>query len=77
MVRQIWDESLPYVQHNYNWALHISTNHIPFQVGLGFQPLCPIDVVMPFAATQADSAHIQSKVSKAKNFIEGIQHIHQ
>jgi len=72
-----WDESLPYVQHSYNRALHSSTNHSPFQVGLGFQPLCPIDVAMPFAATQADSAHIQSEVSKANNFIERIQHIHQ
>jgi hypothetical protein len=44
-----WDESLPYVQHNYNQALHSSTSHNPFQVGLGFQPLCPIDVAMPFA----------------------------
>eukprot|EP00253_Pinus_taeda_P033938 PITA_33938 len=28
-----WDESLPYVQHNYNRALHSSTGHNPFQVG--------------------------------------------
>ena len=63
-----WDESHPYVRHNYNRAL---------QVGLGFQPLCPIDVAMPFAATQADSAHIQSEVSKENSFIERIQHIRQ
>ena len=68
-----WDESLPYVQHSYNRALHSSTNHNPFQVGLGFQPLCPIDVAMPFAATQADSAHIQSEVSKENSFIEHIR----
>ena len=67
-----WDESLPYVQHSYNWALHNSTNHIPFQVGFGFQPLCPINVAMSFAATQADSAHIQSEFSKANSFIEHI-----
>jgi hypothetical protein len=30
------DESLPYVQHNYNQALHSSTSQNPFQVGLGF-----------------------------------------
>jgi hypothetical protein len=59
-----WDESLPYVQHNYNRALHSSTGHNPFQVGLGFQPLCPIDVAIPFAATQVDSAHVQSEADK-------------
>jgi hypothetical protein len=31
-----WDESLPYVQHSYNEALHSSTGHSPFKVGLGF-----------------------------------------
>jgi hypothetical protein len=49
-----WDESLPYVQHSYNRALHSSTDHNPFQVGLGFHPLCPIDVAIPFATTHAD-----------------------
>ena len=72
-----WDESLPYVQHSYNQALHSSIGHSPFQVGLGFQPLCPIDVAMPFAATQADSAHVQFEVDKASSFIERIQHIGQ
>jgi len=46
-----WDEILPYVQHNYNRALHSSTGHNPFLVGLGFQSLCPIDVAIPFEAT--------------------------
>jgi len=41
-----WDESIPCVQHIYNRALHISTGYNPFQVGLGFQPLCPIDVAI-------------------------------
>jgi hypothetical protein len=53
-----WDESLPYVQHSYNRALHSSTSHSPFQVGFGFQPLCPIDIAMPFVATQEDSTHV-------------------
>ena len=72
-----WDESLPYVKHIYNQALHSSTDHNPFQVGLGFQPLCPIDVAIPFAATHVDSAHVQSKAAKANKFIEHIQHICQ
>jgi hypothetical protein len=72
-----WDESLPYVQHSYNRALHSSTSHNHFQVGLGFQPLCPIDVAMPFVATQEDSAHVQSEADKANKFIDHIQHICQ
>ena len=32
---------------------------------------------MPFAATQADSAHVQSEVDKVNSFIERIQHICQ
>jgi len=56
---RMWDEILPYVQHIYSKALHSSTCHSPFQVGLSFKPLCPIDVAIPFAATQVDSAHIQ------------------
>jgi hypothetical protein len=72
-----WDESLPYVQHNYNRALHSSTDHSPFQVGLGFQPLGPIDVALPLATTQAESSHVQSEADKATRFIERIQHIRQ
>jgi hypothetical protein len=72
-----WDESLPYVQHNYNKALHSSTDHSLFQVGLGFQPMGPIDVALPLATTHTDSSHVQSKANKATRFIERIQHIRQ
>ena len=37
-----WDDNLPYVQHNYNRAIHNSTGHNPFQVGLGFQHWAPL-----------------------------------
>jgi hypothetical protein len=65
-----WDESLPYVQHSYNRAIHSSTNHNPFQVGLGFQPLGPMDVALPLASTQEESSHAQTKADKATRFIE-------
>jgi len=64
-----WDEILPYVRNNYNKDLHNSIGHNPFQLGLGFQPLFPIDVAIPFAATQVDSAHVQAEVNRDKIFI--------
>jgi hypothetical protein len=72
-----WDESLPYVQHIYNRAIHSSTDHNPFQVGLGFQPLGPMDVALPLMTTQEDSSHAPTRADKATWFIERIQHIRQ
>jgi len=46
-------------------------------VGLGFQPLCPIDVAMAFAVTHTNSAHVQSETNISTSFIEHIQHIRQ
>ena len=67
-----WDESLPYVQHSYNRALHSSTGHNPFQVGLGFQPLGPIDVALPLAVTSTDSSPTPNEAEKSTWFIEWI-----
>jgi hypothetical protein len=70
-----WDESLPYVHHSYNMALHSSTNYIPFQVGPRFKPLGPIDVALPLETTQTDSSHVHYETNKATKFIEQIRHI--
>jgi hypothetical protein len=72
-----WDASLPYVQQNYKKSLDSSIDHSPFQVGLGFQPLSPIDVAPPLASTQEESSHAQYEVEKATKFIERIHHIRQ
>jgi hypothetical protein len=72
-----WDDSLPNVHHNYNMALHSSTNHSPFQVGMGFHPLGPIDVALPLTTTQEESFHVHSDAEKATKFIERIQQICQ
>ena len=72
-----WDESLPYVQHIYNQALHNSTSHNPLQECLGFQPPTPIDVTLPLASTHKESSHAQDEADKATLFFEGVQHICQ
>jgi hypothetical protein len=46
-------------------------------VGLGFQPLRPIDVALPLAVTLTDSSPAPTKTDKATRFIEQIQHIRQ
>ena len=70
-----WDDNLPYVKHNYNKSLHISTGHNPFWVGLGFHPLGPIDVALPLASTQDDSSHAHTEAEKYTDFIEKIHRI--
>ena len=72
-----WDESLPYVQHNYNMALHSSNSHRTFQVGFGFQPLGPIDVALPLSTTMTESSHVHYENDKATRFIEWIHYILQ
>jgi hypothetical protein len=72
-----WDEIIPYVQHSYKISLNISTGHNPFQVGLGFQALGPMDVALPLVTTSTDSLPAPTEDDKASRFIEWIQHIHQ
>jgi hypothetical protein len=72
-----WDESLPYVENIYKKSIHTSTDHIPFQVGLVFQELGPMDVALPLATTQEDSSHAPTGDEKDTRIIERIQHIFQ
>jgi hypothetical protein len=46
-------------------------------MGLGFQPLGPIDVALPLDTAQAESSPDQSVIDKATRFIERIQYICQ
>jgi hypothetical protein len=67
-----WDESLPYVKHSNNRALHSSTGHSPFQVGLGFQQLGPIDVELSLAVNLIESSPAPTEADKTARFIEWI-----
>jgi hypothetical protein len=49
----------------------------PFKWAWDSSHYVPIDIAIPFVATQEDSAHVQSKENKENNFIEYIQHIRQ
>ena len=53
-------------------ALHRSSGRNSFQVGLGFQPLCLIDVAIPHVTTQTKSTYVLSEADKATRFIEHV-----
>jgi hypothetical protein len=72
-----WDNNIPYFQHNYKISIHSSTDHNPFQVGLQFQPLGPMDVALPLASTQEEPYHAHIEADKATRFIEQINYICQ
>jgi hypothetical protein len=46
-------------------------------VGLGFQPLGPIDVALLLAVTSTDSSPTPTKADKSTRFIETIHQIFQ
>lgn len=72
-----WDERFPYVQHTYNRDLHNLTICQTFKVGLGFQPLFPIDLTIPLVVIQETSNDVQSNVNKDNIFIECIPQLCQ
>ena len=69
-----WDESLPYVQHSYNRAIHSSTSHNPFEVCLGYQPLAPIDVSIPIMQSNQVPC-LDKEKEKAMRFIDKIHQL--
>jgi hypothetical protein len=71
-----WDESLAYVQHSYNRAIHSSTGHNPFEVCLGYQPLAPIDVSIPVMQSNLVPC-LDKEKDKAMRFIDKIHHLQQ
>ena len=41
-----WEECLPHVEFAYNRATHSTTNHSPFEVVYGFNPLTSLDLIL-------------------------------
>jgi hypothetical protein len=40
-----WDEQLFYIQHSYNRSLDSSTGKSPLEIGFGYLPPSPLDIV--------------------------------
>jgi hypothetical protein len=70
---KLWDESLHYVQHAYNRALHSSTNRSPFETCFGYLPKSPMDFM--FGEEDKEDGH--DDANKAIKFIQRIQKIHE
>jgi len=41
-----WEECLPHVEFAYNKVVHSTTQHSPFEVVYGFNPLTPLDLLL-------------------------------
>ena len=69
-----WDDSLPYIQQNYNCAQHSSTRKSPFDIYYGFQPSRPIDLIS--SSTQSNDTNIEGReVEKTLKFRDQIYNI--
>ncbi|KAL4335061.1 hypothetical protein GQ457_07G006590 [Hibiscus cannabinus] len=64
-----WEECLPHVEFAYNRSLHSATQHSPFEVVYGFNPLTPMDL-LPLPLDQALN-------KDGKNKAEYVKKLHQ
>ena len=51
-----WDESLPYIHHSYNRAMHHSIGVSPFEACMGFLLRSPIDLQLTISSSTASSS---------------------
>jgi len=42
---KMWEEWLPHVEFTYNRVVHSTTQHSPFEIVYGFNPLTPLDLL--------------------------------
>lgn len=66
-----WDESLPYIQHSYNRAMHRSIGVSPFEACIGFLLRSPIDLQLTIS-TSIGSTSKKYGHEQAKHFIKHI-----
>ena len=71
-----WDESLSYIHHSYNRAMHRSIGVSPFEACMGFLPRSPIDLQLTISPSTG-STFEQHGHEQAKHFIEHIQRVHR
>ena len=71
-----WDDSLLYIQHSYNRALHRSIGVSPFEACMGFLLRSPIDLQLTISSSTAFVSE-QHGHEQALHFIEHIQRVHR
>jgi hypothetical protein len=70
---KLWDEQIPYVHHDYNQALHSSTQSSPFETCFGYLPKVPLDLMY---GRDVDSNEERNEY-RAYKFIKRIHQVHQ
>ena len=51
-----WDESLPYIQHSYNRAMHHSIGVLHFEACMEFLPRSPIDLQLTISTSTGSTS---------------------
>ena len=60
-----WEKCLSHVEFAYNRSVHSTTYYSPFEVGYGFNPLTPLDI-LPFPSNEYDNFDDKKKADSIK-----------
>ena len=67
-----WEECLPHVEFAYNRSVHSATNHSPFEVVYGFNPLTPLDL-LPLPSVECVNLDGKRKAEMVKQMHENVR----
>ena len=67
-----WEECLPISEFAYNRTTHSTTNHSPFEIVYGFQPLTPLDL-SPIPVNECLSADGVKKAEAVRTLHERVR----
>jgi hypothetical protein len=66
-----WEDCLPFIEFEYNRAMHTTTSYSPFEIVYGFNPLTPLDL-MPLPVDGRSSLDGQKNAELVKSLHERV-----
>jgi len=67
-----WDDYLPLSEYAYNFSVHHSTKHMPFELDFGYQTPLPPDWIADLQRLQANQS---ARTLQGRKFLEQLQRI--